>query len=260
MSKYVFCDLDFTLLNDAREVSKEDYTAIKDFEAKGNHFIICSGRVPFALKPFKDMFNSTEVITSNGAVIISNNKIIKNELLEKEIMIPVVEYAIKNDVNLRLFTADRLYLLNQKKAPGNTFVYKQSEKVDSKTVYDLIDNKNIIKVVFSGEKEVLDKIKKDIEEMNMNVEVTFSAIDFLEITPIGQNKGNGILDYCKLNNVDIKDTVSIGDNGNDLSMLKITGYSACPKNAIEEVKQTVDYICKNDNNHNAIKELLEKIS
>ena len=41
----------------------------------------------------------------------------------------------------------------------------------------------------------------------MNVEVTFSAIDFLEITPIGQNKGNGILDYCKLKNVDIKDMI-----------------------------------------------------
>ena len=59
--------------------------------------------------------------------------------------------------------------------------------------------------------------------------------------------------------IDIKDTFSIGDNENDIPMLKATGYSACPSNSIDEVKEIVDYVCKNDNNHHAIKELLEKI-
>lgn len=261
MSKYVFCDLDLTLLNDTKEISKENYTAIKDFEAKGNHFIICSGRVPFALKPYKDLLQSTEVITSNGAVILSDNQTIKNVSLSKDILTPVIDYAVKNKVNLRLFAYDFLYILNQDKAHSSSFVYKQSKMVDEKSIYNLIsDNVKIIKAAFSGEKEVLDKIKKDIENLKLDIEMVFSSNTFLEINSNNQNKGNGIKDYCKLKNIDIKDTVSIGDNDNDISMLKTTGYSACPSNAIDEVKQIVDYVCINDNNHNAIKEVLEKIS
>ena len=260
MSKYVFCDLDFTLLNDSREISKDNYAAIKKFEEKGNHFIICSGRAPFAIEIYRDLLNSIDAITSNGAVIISNNRIIKNELLKKEIMLPIVEYAIKNNVNLRIFTSDNVYLLNQEKAPANAFVYNQSKNVNPEDVYDLIESSSIIKMVFAGEKEVLDKIKKDFEEMNMDIEITFSAKNFLDVNTINQNKGNGVLDYCRYNNINIADTISVGDNDNDLSMLKITGFSACPRNANDSVKQTVDYICTNDNNHSAIKEILEKIS
>lgn len=258
MSKYVFCDLDCTLLNDAREVSNEDLLAIKEFEAKGNHFIISSGRVPFALKPYKDLLNSTDVITSNGALIISDNKIIKKELLSKEKAIIVARYAVENNLCLRIFTYDFLYLLNKELAPKNAFIYTQNKEIDLNEFNKLIDNIDIIKVAFSGDKESLDKAKIDVEKMNLDVELSFSSDTFLEVNSSNQTKGNGIKDYCRLKNIDIKDTLSIGDNGNDITMLKVAGYSACPSNAIDEVKEIVDYICKNDNNHGAVKEVLEK--
>ena len=259
MSKYVFCDLDYTLLNNNKEVSNEDYLAIKDFEAKGNHFIINSGRVPFALKQYTDLLNSTDVVTSNGALIISKGKIIKKELLSKEMIIPIIKYAAENNICMRIFTDDYLYILNKEFAPTNAFMYDQSREIDVSEAYDLVNEIEIIKAAFSAEKEKLDIAKTDIIKMQLKVELSFSSNYFLEINLFGQNKGNGIKDYCKLNNINIKDTVSIGDNDNDIPMLKVSGYSACPSNAIEKVKEIVDYVCISDNNHNAIKEILEKI-
>lgn len=260
MSKYVFCDLDYTLLDDNREVSKEDLDAIKDFESKGNHFIICSGRVPFALMPYKELLNSTDVITSNGALIISNNKVIKKVLLSKNQINPITEYAVKNNLSVRFFTSDLLILLNKDNGSMQSFIYKQHILVDNNTVFDEIKNKEIIKLAFiSDDEKVLHEAEEYVKKLNIDVETTYSSKIFMEVNAINQNKGNAIIDYCRLNNIDIKDTVSIGDNDNDIPMLKVAGYSACPSNAIDKVKNIVDYVCKNDNNNCAIKELLEKI-
>lgn len=261
MGKYVFCDLDFTLLNDERNISSENFDAIKEFESKGNHFVICSGRVPFALNPFKIALNSTDIITSNGALIYSNNKIIKQKLLDKDIVNKITKYALEKDLNIRYFTKEKLYLLNQKFAALTSFLYENSVEISKEKIFEELKNLDIIKLAFTSDnKELLDNVKSELANMNLGVETAFSDKIFLEVNALNQNKGNAVIDYCKYNNIDIKDTISIGDNGNDLSMLLATNYSACPSNAIDDVKRAVDYICKNDNNHGAVKEVLEKIS
>lgn len=258
MPKYVFCDLDNTLLDSNREISQENLEAIRNFESKGNHFIICSGRVPFALKKYQDILNSKDVVTSNGALIISNNKIIKKQLLSYEIAKYVTQYAMDNMINVRYYLMDHMVLLNNDINNPQGFIYPGSIFVDKENVYKSIENKEIIKVAFfSNDKELLDKAEKEILKNIPNVEISFSSKEFMEINAINQNKGNGIIDYCKLNNIDLKDTIALGDNDNDIPMLKVAGYSACPSNSIKEVKDIVNYVCKNDNNNHAIKEILE---
>lgn len=261
MGKYVFCDLDFTLLDNDRNISKDNLDAIKEFESKGNHFIICSGRVPFALEKYKNVLSATDLITSNGAWIYSNNKLIKSITLDKEIIKIITKYAIDNNINIRYFTYDRLYLLNQKFASSIGYLYDNSIEFDKNTIYDEIDKLYIIKLVFTSDnKNLLNKVYNDIKSMQLDVDLVFSLDVFLEANASNQNKGNAIIDYCKYYGIDIEDTVSIGDNGNDISMLKTTGFSACPSNAIDEVKNVVDYICENDNDNNAVKEVLEYIN
>ena len=260
MSKYVFCDLDFTLLDNDRKISEENFKAIKKFESKGNHFIICSGRVPFALEKFKNDLSSSDLITSNGAWIYSNNQLIKRVTLDKNIIKIITKYAITNNLNIRYFTFNTLYLLNQKYASKTCYLYDQFIEFDEKEIFNELDKLDIIKFVLtSDDREKLENAYKDIEEMHLKAEVVFSSDVFLEVNAFGQNKGNAIIDYCKFNNINMKDTISIGDNENDISMLEITKFSACPINAIDEVKNVVDYICKNDNDHNAVKEVLEYI-
>ena len=48
----------------------------------------------------------------------------------------------------------------------------------------------------------------------------------------------------------------IGDDVNDLECMEYCGFSACPADALEEVKTKVDYICKNIGGHGAVRELI----
>lgn len=51
----------------------------------------------------------------------------------------------------------------------------------------------------------------------------------------------------------------IGDDVNDIECMQYCGFSACPADAIDEVKNTVDYVCKNIGGQGAVRELIDRI-
>lgn len=51
----------------------------------------------------------------------------------------------------------------------------------------------------------------------------------------------------------------IGDDLNDLDCMKKCGISACPQNAVNEVKQEVDYVCSHIGGQGAVREFIEYI-
>ncbi|MEE1318385.1 MAG: HAD-IIIA family hydrolase [Ruminococcus sp.] len=51
----------------------------------------------------------------------------------------------------------------------------------------------------------------------------------------------------------------IGDDVNDIDCMNICGFSACPADAMEEVKSVVDYVCKNNGGNGAVRELIDLI-
>lgn len=259
MCKYVFCDLDYTLLDDNKNISLENIKAIKDFEDKGNHFVICTGRVPYVMKKYSDLLGSKDIVCANGGILIIDNKQVKSSFLEKEIIEAVLNYVIQNNLYARIFSPERLYILNRPADdPLSTQLFDGFKFIDKDDIQDLINNIKIIKIIIcDDDANRMHKTEKYISGLNLNIELTYSAACFLEVNREGQRKGNGIIEFCKLKNIDIKDTISIGDNDNDISMFETTKYSACPSNAIDKVKQIVDYISPKDYKNSAVADILK---
>lgn len=49
----------------------------------------------------------------------------------------------------------------------------------------------------------------------------------------------------------------IGDDLNDLECIRYCGYTACPADAVPEVLNAVDYICKRDGGRGAVREFID---
>lgn len=49
----------------------------------------------------------------------------------------------------------------------------------------------------------------------------------------------------------------IGDDLNDLSCMEFCGMSACPQDAVEEIKGYVGYLCKNNGGRGAVREFVD---
>jgi len=64
---------------------------------------------------------------------------------------------------------------------------------------------------------------------------------------------------CKTFKVKPDQISYIGDDVNDLELLKKVGFSAVPKDAIKEAKKICDYVCKNNGGNAAFRELADLI-
>ena len=60
-----------------------------------------------------------------------------------------------------------------------------------------------------------------------------------------------------INTIDINDTIAIGDNYNDVSMIKEAGLGACVSCAADDIKEISDYVCEKNFDEGAVKEVIE---
>lgn len=260
MYKYIFSDLDMTLLQDDKTISKENKLAIKKAQEKGVKFMFSTGRVPYAFSEYQNEIDISSYSSCNGAILSVDGKIIKDVHFEKEISKEIVEYGIKNELNIRIFTTERLYLINFDDGDTMPLRYKGSIDIEEKDAYKLIEDKNISKIAyFKEDRKLLEKAQEDLRLKYPEIENVFSAPTFLEFGMPGQNKGQGIKDFCSLTGAKAEEIICLGDNENDFSMMNgIAGLSACPKNAIDKIKGVCDVISPLTNNEGFVASIIEE--
>ena len=99
MIKAVFIDIDETLTNSQREITKETRDEIKRCVEKGIKIILASGRSRKEAMDFQEQIGTSPyIISSNGASCYDaiKAKEIYNESLKKEVVKELLEYSKRN--------------------------------------------------------------------------------------------------------------------------------------------------------------------
>ena len=84
----------------------------------------------------------------------------------------------------------------------------------------------------------------------MNIDKLFDGV---------KNKEEVVSKLCKSYGLSENNIAYIGDDVNDLEILKKTGFTATPKDGNLEVKKIVDYICKNYGGEGVLREICDLI-
>ena len=71
------------------------------------------------------------------------------------------------------------------------------------------------------------------------------------------NKSFKLREVCQKFNLDLSQVAYIGDDLNDLTCMKICGLSACPSDALKQVKDSVNYICEMKGGDGAVREFID---
>lgn len=71
------------------------------------------------------------------------------------------------------------------------------------------------------------------------------------------NKPDVLKTWCKELGVEPHEVSYIGDDLNDLEIMKMVGIVGCPQDAVNEVKKISQYICSKNGGHGAIREFCE---
>ena len=72
-----------------------------------------------------------------------------------------------------------------------------------------------------------------------------------------ENKSYKLRDVCEKLHIELRQVAYIGDDLNDLPCMKICGYSACPSDAMIQVKESVSYVCKTKGGEGAVREYID---
>jgi 3-deoxy-D-manno-octulosonate 8-phosphate phosphatase (KDO 8-P phosphatase) len=74
-----------------------------------------------------------------------------------------------------------------------------------------------------------------------------------------RDKCEALDEICAKKNYTYENIAFIGDDINDIEILKRTGFSAAPADAIDEVKKVVDYVCAKKGGEGAYREVVDMI-
>ena len=268
MIKIVFIDIDGTLLNSKREVSKKTIEIIKKCKEKGIYIVITSGRSKLETLYYKKLIDASNyIISSNGAEVYDCNKdrVIYNRPIEKNIVMKLYDYAEKNN--------DVIKLIYDKNIAVNKIIYNDdiNIKKDKSEIKEIIKKHNIVQCVILNKninnlyefKEFFVnnfnnlKIENESKKLKNSNEAE-SDNYYCDVVKKDVSKGNAVEILYKYLNIDISQTAAIGDSFNDISMFKKVGISVAMKNAVEEVKKEATIITETNNNDGVAK-FLEKL-
>ena len=90
------------------------------------------------------------------------------------------------------------------------------------------------------------------------VEVSYSSNRYMEFNTLGVNKGTALAILANKLSIPIEQTIAIGDNYNDVAMLKAAGLAVAAGNGVDDVKALCDYTTQADNNEGVVAEAIRK--
>ena len=268
MVQIIASDMDGTLLNDKMIISKRNAAAVKEAQKQGIHFIVSTGRAYDEVKPLitEAGFNCP-MITLNGAFVLDENgKEISAAPIPDSIAKKIMLTLKKNGLYFEVITAKGVCSDNKAKrienfaellasispdTPYKLAVTLASARMELMNInyvdnyMDLVDDpKTVIGkiVVFSPEgQKVLGPIKDELSK-NDNLVITSSGPGNIEINHVNAQKGVALQAYADSLNNPMDKVMAIGDNNNDVSMLKAAGISYAMGNGSDEVKMLAKYI------------------
>ncbi|ACA53851.1 sugar-phosphatase [Clostridium botulinum] len=255
MYKLIALDMDGTLLNNKKTISRENKEAIKAAISKGSKVVLATGRplkgIEKYLKELDLINNGDYAIAFNGALVqeTKTGKVLYENNMTKEDLKILYKLSKELDVDIHFLTIDECYTpkLN---------VYSQIETTLNNIPLNIIDFDNvpdhlkIIKIMFVGSEEKITEIIKLVpKEFQEKYNVVRTASIYLEFLNKDTSKGYGVERLCNILNIDKKEVICAGDAENDIHMIEYAGLGVAMENAYPQVKKVANYITKNNEDH-----------
>lgn len=246
--KLIAIDIDGTLLNSDRKITTKVKEVLQRANANGINIVLCTGRpLPGVQELLKelDLFGENDyVITYNGALvqatkskeIISQHTLSYDDFLEIELMARKVGSHLHTIDDTTIYTANR---------DISSFTVHEAFLVNMplkyRTVEEMTPELKIIKMMMIDEATILDQAIDKIPERFKEKYTTVKSTEFYyEILNKHASKGIALKELANHLGIAQAETMAIGDNENDLSMIDYAGIGVAMGNATESVKLAAD--------------------
>ncbi|WP_313533476.1 Cof-type HAD-IIB family hydrolase [Sphingobacterium athyrii] len=241
MIKAIFFDIDGTLLSfKTHQVPDSTQQAFQLLKEKNIKVLVSTGRSFNQLGHIRYL-DFDGFITFNGGYCVTKDEqvIYKNSIIQEDIR-SLLDYAKYHPELTFSFMSDKEISLNQV-TPEVLRMYQQVN-VKPPPIRNYEDNFDLgsvmqVNVFINPEQEA-----EFMENVMPNSVASRWTPIFADVNPMGQSKKVGIDVFLKHFGIELSETMSFGDGGNDITMLAHTQIGIAMGNANPEVKEIADYI------------------
>lgn len=264
--KLLVLDVDGTLLNDAKEITKRTLAALLKLQQIGVRIVIASGRPTYGLMPIaKELelgnyggfilsYNGSQVIDAKNGEVVFERRIDPQLLqyIEKKAHdwnFPLLTY---HDNNIYTDTPDNEHIRNEA-ILNNMEIIKEAEFSAS---IDFSPSKCML--VCDDAKALSDAEGHWKRRLGGTLEVTQSEPYFLEVLPHNVDKANTLSALFDRLGIKQDEVVCMGDGVCDVTMIQLAGMGVAMGNAQESVKSCADMVTKS-NEEDGVAETVENL-
>lgn len=256
--RLICIDVDGTLYNDEKIIPQENIQAIQEASAKGILIAITTGRMYHYGDLYGGMLGiDTLTISSNGAFVKYQGNVLNHQSLSLEDTLFIREkidkyglFAHYNTWNTLLAKGDigdgNGYLAANMKLPKEHQIeILVTEDLD--TEFRKRADEFLKAIVFSrGDQVSLKGLREEFKD-HPRLTVVASSKDNIEIFRKDVSKARGIETLINSLGIERDQVMAIGDEENDLPMIRYAGLGVAMGNATAEVKDVADYITETNN-------------
>ena len=265
--KIIACDMDETLLSSDASICRRNIDAIAKAKAAGVKFVPCTGRgfrsVEGVLKTLSLYDEEGQyVIGFNGASITENkgHRSLYWDPIPFDLADAIYRKSASYGLCMHIYTRDVVYISNIT-PDEEAFLHGRMAYVPTaETTLDFLRGKEEVckLIIMHTDYDYLQKIHEEMKLLLADITVSFSSNRYIEFMHRGVTKGCALLRLAGLLGVQPSETMAIGDNINDIEMLKAAGLSVGVRNLNPLIEQYCHVVTDATNNEGAVAEAIER--
>ncbi|GLI84501.1 Cof-type HAD-IIB family hydrolase [Rossellomorea marisflavi] len=278
----VASDMDGTLLNEKQEISEGNKEAILKAQQAGIEVIVATGRsYEEASYVVKEAGIDCDIICANGAEVRdADGEIVYQAGIGDDRSRQIAAELNELGIYFEVYTNQGTYTEDYEKGidliidifkTSNPDVSEAQVRQAAKERYDegrinvvedyevlFEDSEHLVFkfLVFSKDREKLQQAQSVLTELK-DLAVSSSGKNNLEINSIHAQKGVALEKVLSSKGLNVKDAMAIGDNLNDLSMMKVVGRPVAMGNGLPEVKEFCSHVTATNREDGVAKAILE---
>lgn len=239
--KAVFFDIDGTLWDSKNQIPESTRIAIRKLRENGHLTFINTGRTKgFVNNPDLLSLGFDGIVSGCGTMIEYKDEIIFLHEISPELGISAMN-TVKEYGFLPILEGKEYLYMNRSDFENDPYGQKLIRELGDRllSIDDNFGKWEMSK--FSCVTESSDQAAA-FAELSSDFDILEHNPAIAEFVPKGYSKGSGILKICELLNIDISDTIAIGDSVNDLDMFSVAGTSVAMGNGNDIAKKAADFV------------------
>lgn len=243
MIKLIATDIDGTILIPDGQFTDGVKSCVKRLQDLGIKVVLVTGRMNKAALLIRDELGlKTPVVSYQGGLVNNNGEILYERYLTAEQTERIIAWSRGENIHLNLYNDDVLYsesdcyeIRRYASRQNVDYVIKPFSEIEK-------DRVNKVLAIDYNDSERINRYEQELSNVFSELYIVKSTPNFLEFSNPQASKYCAVKFLQKYWDLDDDEILTIGDQNNDIALLRAGGVKVAMANATDELKYVADYV------------------